>query len=319
VVLAAAVVIVQVLPLAAVDEYGDRLITACTQGLRQGACVLADEATVERASSVVAEVRWEDDKFRVAVIRLRRPQAAAGEWTSGKVAFDEDDSVPDRWTTAGFTIATLAGDLTSRAEQAAPDAAREEPPRAAPPNLSNAPAAPGTVGARPEADRAPSDRRSTATTARMTAGFTVGQAMREQPPRVGPWASVAYAPFDLPVGLRLRGALTWAERAGVEARWSTLAAGVEVHLPVVEERAALFFALDGGPSVLRATAARAQARVTAAFSLFAGGDVSLAGPFSLIGAAEASAGPTTTLNVATGSISDRRFKFGGVLGVSAKL
>jgi hypothetical protein len=304
---AAAVVIVQVLPFPPPDEYGERLITACTQGLRQGACVLANEATVDKGSTVVAEIRWEDESFRVAVIRLGRPQAGEHEWTSGKVVFDDEDSLLDRWTTAGFTVATLAGDLAGPAERGA------RPPPTEPAAIVE-PASP-----RPDAEHAdaPSQAKRRASV-RMAAGASAGQAMHDQALRRGLWASIAYLPWDLPLGLRLRGATTWAAGSGTEVRWSTVTAGLESHFPV-EERVALVVAADGGPSLLTASFERTEQRIVAAFSLFFGCDVAIAGGFSLIGGGEVSAGPTTTLTTGSGRVADRRFKLGGIVGLAAKL
>jgi hypothetical protein len=152
----------------------------------------------------------------------------------------------------------------------------------------------------------------------MAAGVAVGQAMQDQPLRRGLWASVAYSPWDLPLGFRLRGATTWAAGAGTEVRWSTVALGVESHLPV-QERVALVVAAEGGPSLLTASAQRTDQRVSASFSFFFGCDVAIAGGFSLVGGGEASAGPTTTLTTGAGLVADRRFKLGGVVGLAAKL
>jgi hypothetical protein len=306
VVLVAAVVIVQVLPRPPAEDDGERLITACTQGLRQGACVLANEAPVERGSSVVAEVRWEDETFRVAVIRLGRPQAGEHEWISGKVAFDDGDSLPDRWTTAGFTIATLAGDLTP-----APAPASARPAE---------PAGPVTrVTPRPERGAAAATeppRRGASV--RIAAGAAFGQAMHEQPPRTGPWATVAYSPSALPLGPRVRGSVAWADGAGAKVRWVTAAVGLESHLPL-HDRVALVLAADGGPSFLSASSDRTQHRVFASFSLFAGCALAISDRFSLVGGAGLDFGPTTALNAKSGLVADRRFKLGGLVGVAAEL
>lgn len=306
-VFAAAVVLVHLLPHAPAEEYGERLITACTQGLRQGACVLATETTAERSSAIVAEVEWEDESFRVAVVRLGRPHGGKHEWTSGKVAFDDGDSLLDRWTTAGFTIATLAGDVTSVAE-----------PHPAPRATEPAPA-PVRPLVRPPADeRRVEARPPPKSSLRTAAGLGVGQAMQGQSPRLGPWATVGYAPFELPLSLRLRGSVSWARGPDTEVRWSTAALGLESHLPVLEE-ADLVLAADVGPSLLSADSARTGHRVHASLSVYVGCDVPLAGPLSLIGGGEVTAGPTTALATTSGVVLDRRFKLGGIMGVSAKL
>lgn len=306
-VFAAGVVLVHLLPHAPAEEYGERLITACTQGLRQGACVLATETTAERSSAIVAEVEWEDDSFRVAVVRLGRPHGGKHEWTSGKVAFDDGDSLSDRWTTAGFTIATLAGDLTSQGEPAPASRTAEPAPVAVRPRV-RPPAGERRVEARPGPKSA----------VRAAAGLGVGQAMRGQSPRLGPWVTAGYAPFELPLSLRLRGSVSWARGPGAEVRWSTVALGLESHLSVLED-ADLVLAADGGPSLLSADSARTGHRVRASLSFYVGCEVPLAGPFSVIGGGEVTAGPTTALATTSGLVLDRRFKLGGIMGVSAKL
>jgi hypothetical protein len=307
--LAAAVVLVQIVPPALSERYGERLITACTQGLREGACVLAGDAAGHQPYAVVAEVHWEDETFRIAEIRLGRPHLGEREWSYGKVAFDEDDDLSDRWTTAGFTIATLAGDLEARAERRVvqPEALRPVRPVASP----RAPDA---------AERHPPLHKDTgAKQLGVSAGYAVGQAMHEQPLRGGPWLSVAYNPFEIPVGARLRGAVTWVDTSAASVRWMTAAAGLEARLPASRTRPGLLVAADVGPSLVTASSNQRATRVSAAFSVFVGGDVALAGPLSLVAGAEMSAGPRTALRVGTGDIADRQLKFGGLVGVAANL
>jgi hypothetical protein len=310
--LAAAVVLVQIVPPALADRYGERLITACTQGLREGACVLAGEATGHQPSAVVAEVRWEDETCRVAEIRLGRPNLGEREWSSGKVAFDEDDDLADRWTTAGFTIATLAGDLETRAERRAVLA---EAPRPLP-----SPQSPPSPRSPHDGERFPSVRRPDTTThLRLSAGYAVGQAMHDQPMRSGPWLSVTYAPFEIPVGARMRGAVTWVDGGAASVRWATVGAGLEARLPADRSHPGLILAADVGPSLVTASASQQAKRVSATFSVFLGGDLTLIGPVSLVAGAEMTAGPRTALRMESGAIVDRQLKFGGILGVTANL
>lgn len=304
--LAAAVVLVQIIPSSLAERYGELLITACTQGLREGACVLAGEApTSHRPSTVLAEVRWEDETFRVAVIRLGQPNLGEREWSHGKVAFDEDDALPDRFTTAGFTIATLAGDLATRPEQSVP------------PKETTPPAPRRSQGS---AERIPSQRRPGADAPfRASAGYTLGQAMQDQPVRTGPWLSVAYAPFAIPVAARVRGAAAWVDGGGAAVRWLTGAAGLETRLPANRALPGMIAAADAGASLVTASSERRASRVSAAFSLFLGGDLRLAGPLSIVAGGEMTIGPATTLRVDSRTIADRRVKFGGIVGLAASL
>jgi hypothetical protein len=304
--LAAAVVLVQILPPALSDRYGERLITACTQGLREGACVLSSEAMGHQPSAVVAEVRWEDETFRVAEIRLGRLNLGEREWSSGKVAFDEGDAMDDRWTTAGFTIATLAGDLETRAERSA---TRPEAP--APITRLSAPVV---------AERSPAPSRQTpGVPLRLAAGYSVSQAMVSQPLRSGPWLAASYAPWEIPVKARVRAAVVWVNDSTASVRWTTLGAGLEARLPASRTLPGLLVAADVGPSLVTASANRQRTRVSASFNAFFGGDVSLVGPLSLVAGADLTAGPSTALLLDSGPMNDRRFKFGGIVGVVANL
>jgi hypothetical protein len=304
--LAAAVVLVQIIPSSLAERYGELLITACTQGLREGACVLAGEApTSHRPSTVLAEVRWEDETFRVAVIRLGQPNLGEHEWSHGKVAFDEDDALPDRFTTAGFTIATLAGDLAARPEQGGPPKETKPAP---------------LLRSQASAERAPSQRRSeSGTHFRASAGYALGQAMHDQPVRTGPWLSLAYAPFAIPVAARVRGAASWVDSGGAAVRWLTAAAGLETRVPANRALPGLIAAADAGASLVTASFERKASRVSAAFSLFLGGDMRLVGPLSVVAGGEMAIGPTTTLRVDSRTVADRRLKFGGIVGLAASL
>ena len=87
-----AVVLVQVTPPEAAREHAALLTTACTQGLRQGACVLIGAVTPD-PRAVLAEVTWQGE-FRVAEVRVGTPSIAREQWASGTVTFDErDDAV----------------------------------------------------------------------------------------------------------------------------------------------------------------------------------------------------------------------------------
>jgi hypothetical protein len=307
--LAAAVVLVQIVPSALVEHYGERLITACTQGLREGACVLAGDAPTghHQPSTVLAEVRWEDETFRVAVIRLGRPNLGEREWSHGKVVFDEEDALPDRFTTAGFTVATLAGDLAARPEQGVPPKETQPAMPPSPPPQRSAERAPSLHPPEPE------------THFRASAGYAVGQAMQDQPARSGPWASFGYSPLAIPVEARVRGAAAWVDGSGASVRWLTAAVGLETRLPANRAYPGVVLAADVGPSFLTASSDRTASRVSAAFSLILGGDVRLLGPLSMVAGGEMTIGPATTLRVDSKTIADRRLKFGGIVGLAAKL
>lgn len=304
----AAVVIVQIVPPAPVEHLGERLISACTQGLRQGACVLSGESDAAQRSNLAAEVRW-DDGYRVATVRVLRQSAAESEEMSGKIVFDDADALEDRWTTAGFTIATLVGDLTSWTDPSSAVPAPKEP-------------------AQPRRDAAdplpPKDERPSAGTRRRAklrtaAGLAVGQGMHDHALRAGPWASLAFAPLELPAALLLRGAVAWASAKNLSVRWSTVALGMEARWPFEPSPAKIVVAADGGLSHIIASNQQTASRVSAALSLFAGGEIAVSDPIGVVAGVRMDAGPTTQLATPAELVVDRRVKFAGSVGVLVKL
>lgn len=289
------------------EHLGERLISACTQGLRQGACVLSSQSDAPQRSTLAAEVRWDED-FRVATIRVLRQGAPESDGTSGKIVFDGDDALEDRWTTAGFTIATLVGDLTSWTEQRSNEPAPKEPPRAEP-----APARAQHAVVQRASGRERSVKLRTA------AGLAVGQGMHDHAMRTGPWASLSFLPVEIPLAALVRGGVTWAQANHVRVRWSTVAVGLEARWPAEPSRVGVVFAADAGVSHVLANSERTASRTSVAFSTFAGGEVALAGPVGLLAGARLDLAPTTQLATSAGLVVDRRLKFGGGLGVVVKL
>ena len=304
----AAVVFVQVAPPESAREHGELLTTACTQGLRQGACVLTGAAPPEPGSAVIAEVEWQDE-FRVAAVRVGTPGTDRQQWVTGTVAFDDRDALADRWTTAGFTVATLAGDLVP----------------ATPP--SEAPAPPPSRGTqsdvRLDAPAAPPPRSSqeaARSRLKLSLGGAVGQAMENEDFRAGPWASVSYAPLRLPAALRLRGGMSFADTAAGSVRWSTLSGGVEIEMPIGASGLDFVAAGEGGANVVSASGASQASRVTGLICLLLALELSIGGPLRAVLGADLSLTPATNLRGADGNtIADRRAKLSGLAGLEVEL
>lgn len=302
--LPAAVILVQVAPPESAREHGELLTTACTQGLRRGACVLIGAATPD-PRAVVAEVIWQGD-FRVATVRVGTPGTAREQWASGTVAFDEQDALEARWTTAGFTIATLAGDLVFQKPVRPPVA-----PAALPRPQKNSIPTPQAV-ARPQ----PQERRPF----EISLGGSLGQAMSDQGFSAGPWLSVAYSPLPLPAALRLRASTTFAESAQTSVSWTNLTGGVELSQPLGDSGLSLVGAVEGGASLISASAESQASRLTGVICLLLGLELSLGGPFRAILAADVSFAPATHLRQPDGKTStDRRAKASGLAGLQVEL
>ena len=304
----ATVVVVQVTPEGSAAEHGERLITACTQGLRQGACVLASGAQRDQRSAIVAQVVWRDD-FRVVDIKVGTPGSSKGEWIAGKVAFDEQDAPADRWTTAGFTVATLAYDLELPEEPAATPAPVPAPPPPAAPSPEPARPAAQPAGPKQEPPRSPPDR------FQVGIGGMVGQGMSDQGLRLGPWLALTYVPASFPLSPRARGSMTFDNADGVDVRWSTLTAGLEFGLPLGEVVTATA-AAEGGLSFISASSGAQASRTAGLLCLLLGLEAALGGPLRAVVAGELSVGPATNVTrTDQPDLVDPRTKLGGLAGL----
>jgi hypothetical protein len=156
-------------------------------------------------------------------------------------------------------------------------------------------------------------------TLRTAGGLAVGQGMRDHALRAGPWATLSYAPLELPAALVLRGAVAWASANSVSVRWSTVAIGIETRWPAEPSRAGVILAADGGLSHVIASDQQTASRAVAVVSLFAGSELMLGGRVGLVAGARVDAGPTTQLATPEKLVADRRLKFGGSLGILVKL
>jgi hypothetical protein len=121
------------------------LLETCTVGTQTRArCVLSQDAGADDERIAVAIVTWDGAARTGAHVEVGLRYGGLQKWRARDMSFAREDPEVERWRTVGFAIATLAGDLIERGE----DASRREAP-AAP-----APAAPQRAisGAPPATD-----------------------------------------------------------------------------------------------------------------------------------------------------------------------
>ncbi len=153
--------------------YVEPLLAACTEGMRSGRCLLTEDdasSSQARAVAILTTTDREGGRIRIEVgLRGTPPR-----WLERTLTFSAQDEPRERWRAAGFTVATLVGDLesdpsagvaselspttrTKPAEVPAPgrttpgDERPAQPPRSAP----QPPKAPAKAASAPAASPAP--------------------------------------------------------------------------------------------------------------------------------------------------------------------
>jgi hypothetical protein len=137
------VVAVQISPKDPAPVLEERLLSACSAGLKRARCVAATRLQQEDAGEprAVAVVSWDDPAHVTVEVGLGVEQPV---WLQREIGFTEGDPEFERWRAAGFTVALLVDDPRFWAESApAPAAApqpEDVPPPAVPPPAPGAPA-----------------------------------------------------------------------------------------------------------------------------------------------------------------------------------
>jgi hypothetical protein len=116
-----------VLPADVPAEYAPAMVAACTDALTEGRCAMAATLPESTPPQAVALVLWQGDGFLQVTVRVGR---GGGQWLSRALTFSERDSISERWTTVGLTVATLVGE--TRALEAQPIDGPAGPVTAAP-------------------------------------------------------------------------------------------------------------------------------------------------------------------------------------------
>jgi hypothetical protein len=116
------VVAVQISPGDPPPVLEERLLSACSAGLKRARCVAAPALNAESdgAPRAVAVVSWDDAAHVRVEVGLGTEQPA---WIERKLSFGDRDPELERWRAAGFTVALLADDPRFWSEAAGTSAA----------------------------------------------------------------------------------------------------------------------------------------------------------------------------------------------------
>jgi hypothetical protein len=129
------IVLVELPATDAADVNASALISACSAGLRRGACVVGEAETGERAAAV-AIVAWLDPEHLHARIDVGRRADERTGWLARELIFHEQDSPLERWRSVGLAIAGVVGEATLLEPPAPPATPARAPKR----SVSQAPA-----------------------------------------------------------------------------------------------------------------------------------------------------------------------------------
>lgn len=125
------VVSLDVLPADVPAQYAPAMVAACTEALaEEGSCALASTLPESTQPAAVALVLWQGEGFLQVTVRVGR---GGGQWVARALTFSERDSISERWTTVGLTVATLVGETRAleKPESSAAPAAPALAPTAA--------------------------------------------------------------------------------------------------------------------------------------------------------------------------------------------
>lgn len=219
------VVSLDVLPADVPAEYAPAMVTACSEALADGRCAMAQNLPESTRPEAVALVLWQGDAFLQVTVRVGRGGA---QWVARALTFSETDSVSERWTTVGLTIATLVGE-TRDLDGKAPDPARDE---TRPQSASARPESPATLA--PNASTPPSEsarRISTAPHWQVRLAAVTGPGWDAGAWRVGGWASLGFRLARTPLVLSASGSFAVSDGPDIlgydlASRWTTLGLGV---------------------------------------------------------------------------------------------
>ncbi len=219
------VVSLDVLPADVPAEYAPAMVSACSDALPEGRCALAQTLPESTQPEAVALVLWQGESFLQVTVRVGR---GGGQWLARALTFSERDSISERWTTVGLTVATLVGETR----------AREADGRGSAPLETNAPPAPipgeppSSASESRAADARPAARPSTLPAARWQARFgaVAGPGWASGSWRLGSWLSLGFRIPGTPVVLHTLGSYALSsgptvQGAELSTRWATLGGG----------------------------------------------------------------------------------------------
>jgi hypothetical protein len=130
------VVSLDVLPADVPAEYAPAMVAACSGAIAEGSCAMAATLPESTRPDAVALVLWQGEQYLQVTVRVGRGN---GQWLQRALTFSERDSISERFTTVGLTVATLVGETMPQPE---PEPAR---PALVPPSV--VPAKPSAAAA----------------------------------------------------------------------------------------------------------------------------------------------------------------------------
>lgn len=133
------VVAVQISPRAPAPVLEERLLSACSAGLKRARCVAASSVSSAEAGEprAIAVVAWDDAGHVSIEVGLGTQQPV---WLQRELEFTQSDPELERWRAAGFTVALLVDDPRFWSEPPASVQPSDAPPPMAPaPTLSGQP------------------------------------------------------------------------------------------------------------------------------------------------------------------------------------
>jgi hypothetical protein len=108
------------------------MVAGCSDAIAEGSCAMASTLPESTRPEAVALVLWQGEDYLQVTVRVGRGN---GQWVQRVLTFSERDSISERFTTVGLTVATLVGET-------APPPETSIAPLPAPAALTVAPAAP---------------------------------------------------------------------------------------------------------------------------------------------------------------------------------
>jgi hypothetical protein len=221
------VVSLDVLPADVPAEYAPAMVDACSSALTEGACAMAAQLPESTAPEAVALVLWQGSELLQVTVRVGR---GGGQWVARALNFSANDSMGDRWTTVGLTVATLVGETRQlEAGEVRKPSAVETPgrqPARVPLGSTLAPRnelpRPGMAGARIHHPW------------RLAAGALAEPGWGDGGWQTGAWLSATFVVKSLPLQGYARGSLALSAGPDVQGqplstRWQTVALGAGLY------------------------------------------------------------------------------------------
>jgi hypothetical protein len=221
------VVSLDVLPADVPAEYAPAMVAACSDALTDGRCAMAQTLPESTQPEAVALVLWQGDGFLQVTVRVGR---GGGQWVARALTFSERDSLSERWTTVGLTVATLVGETRALDSKGRDDDARETPAQPVSPTAAALTPAPTIV--KPADVGPPPAARPSAPPPRWQGRFgaVTGPGWESGNWLVGSWLSWGFRVSGTPLVLNALASYALSNgpnvgRAEVSTRWATVGVG----------------------------------------------------------------------------------------------